>query len=144
MGRLAQCESHMRNAALGLAGYLTANGSYPKGTIANSNFLPEDRVSFYAGVTPYFEYSGLYNMIDQSQQWDGGSNILVAGVRIGILQCPGTSRTPEPAAQPTTTIGIAGLGTDAPSLPTSDGRAGIFGYDRRRRPPTSRMGPRTR
>jgi prepilin-type processing-associated H-X9-DG protein len=35
--------------------------------------------------------------------------------------------------EPMTYVGIAGLGTDAPSLPIGHRRAGIFGYDRQTR-----------
>jgi prepilin-type processing-associated H-X9-DG protein len=129
-GREAQCESNMRNVALGLMGYRDVNSSFPRGTIANPNLLPGDRVSFYAVVSPFMDQSGLREQIDQTQSWMGSSNAGVAGCRIGILQCPSSDRVWEPAPQPTTTIGIAGLGTDAPSLPNSDPRAGIFGYDR--------------
>jgi prepilin-type processing-associated H-X9-DG protein len=130
LGRQAGCESNMHNAALGLMSYLNVRASFPRGTIANPNLLPGDRVSFYAEVSPYFEYSGLYNAIDQTQPWTGSSNASIAVVRVGILLCPSSDRVSEPAPQPTTTLGIAGLGADAPSLLNSDPRAGIFGYDR--------------
>jgi prepilin-type processing-associated H-X9-DG protein len=129
LGRQAGCESQMHNAALGIMGYLNVNGSFPRGTIANPNLLPGDRVSFYAEVSPYMEYQ-LYNQIDQTQPWMGSSNASIAGVRIYPLVCPSYDPIPEPAPQPTTTLGIAGLAADAPSLLKSDPRAGIFGYDR--------------
>jgi hypothetical protein len=130
LGLQAQCESNMRNVALGIMGVLTTKGSFPSGTIFNANLLPKDRISFYASAIPYLDHGGLYELIDQSQSWAGPTNIAVAGTRDYLLQCPVFSRIAEPAPQPTTTIGIAGLGTDAPTLPTSDPRAGIFGYDR--------------
>jgi prepilin-type processing-associated H-X9-DG protein len=129
-GRQAQCESNMHNVALGMMSYLTTNSSFPRGTIANPSLLPGDRVSFYAVLCPYMEQQDLIHQIDQTQPWTSSSNAPVAGSRIGILHCPSSDRVPEPAPQPMTTIGIAGLGTDAPSLPNSDPRAGIFGYDR--------------
>jgi prepilin-type processing-associated H-X9-DG protein len=129
LGRRAGCENNMHNAALGLMSYLNVHASFPRGTIANPNLLPGDRVSFYAEVSPYMEYQ-LYNQIDQTQPWMGSSNAPIAGVRIYPLLCPSSDRVPEPAPQPTTTLGIAGLGVDAPSLLNSDPRAGLFGYDR--------------
>jgi prepilin-type processing-associated H-X9-DG protein len=76
------------------------------------------------------DFQDLYHSIDQSQPWDGPANSPWAGLPVGILRCPSTTRVAEPAPQPTTTIGIAGLGIDSPSVPTTDPRAGIFGYDR--------------
>jgi prepilin-type processing-associated H-X9-DG protein len=130
LARRAACASNMHNAALGLMSYLQSNGSFPRGTAANPNLLPGDRVSFYAEVSPFFEYQGLYDEIDQTQPWTGSSNAPLAGLGIGVLLCPSSDRVPGPAPKPTTTLGIAGLGVDAPSLPNSDPRAGIFGYDR--------------
>ena len=134
LGRQARCESNMRNAALGVMGYLTTKGSFPRGTIFNASLRPEDRISFYACVSPYFDFAELYYRIDESQPWDGPANVAWAGVPVGLLRCPVRSSVAGPAPQPTTTIGIAGLGTDAPSLPTTDPRAGIFGFDRQTTP----------
>ena len=85
-------------------------------------------------MSPYFDFAELYYRIDESQPWDGPANVAWAGVPVGLLRCPVRSSVAGPAPQPTTTIGIAGLGTDAPSLPTTDPRAGIFGYDRQTTP----------
>jgi hypothetical protein len=60
-GRQAGCESHMRHAALGIMGYPNVNGSFPRGTIANPNLLPGDRVSFCAEVSPFFNYQGRHS-----------------------------------------------------------------------------------
>src|SRR3954451_22189449 len=45
--------------------------------------------------------------------------------------CPASHHTPDPAGQGLTDyVAVAGLGVDAPELPSGDPRAGIFGYDR--------------
>jgi Protein of unknown function (DUF1559) len=134
LGRQAQCRSNLFNTAMGVAGYLTVNGSFPRGTIFNANLPPKDRISFYAEVSPYLDCPDLLYQIDQTQPWTGSSNAPIAGCRLGILQCPSSDRVSQPAPQPTTNIGIAGLGTDSPLLPTTDPRAGIFGYDRQTTP----------
>ena len=71
-------------------------------------------------------------LIDQTEPWNRGSNGSrnLSGVIIGVLICPNSTRAAPPAPQPTTSIGIAGLGADAPLFPKSDPRAGVFGYDR--------------
>jgi hypothetical protein len=127
---LAQCESNFRNVALSMMSYENANGSFPSGTMPNADLQAAERLSLYAPVTPYMEFQDLYDSIDQMLPWDGGVNRAVASQKIGILVCPRASRVTAPAVQPTTTIGIAGLGTDAPILPKTHPRAGIFGYDR--------------
>jgi hypothetical protein len=87
LGLQAQCESNMRNVALGIMGVLTTKGSFPSGTIFNANLLPKDRIGFYASAIPYLDHGGLYELIDQSQSWAGPTNIAVAGTRDYLLQC---------------------------------------------------------
>jgi prepilin-type processing-associated H-X9-DG protein len=132
-GRLQQCESNMRNIALGVLGLYHSTGSFPSGTVPNARLRPEDRLGLYVPVSPYFDYAGLYDAIDQTEPWNRGSNGSrnLAGVKIGVLICPNSTRAAPPAPQPTTSIGIAGLGADAPLFPKSDPRAGVFGYDRK-------------
>jgi Protein of unknown function (DUF1559) len=129
-GRRGQCESNMHNLALAMLCYYQITGSFPSGTVPNASLPPADRLGVYVPVSPYLEEQELYNRIDQTQPWHGGGNGSVAGVRIGILICPNAARVAPTAPQPTTSIGIAGRGIDAPSLPKTDPRAGIFGYDR--------------
>jgi hypothetical protein len=133
LGRQAQCESNMRNTSLGVLGHLSTTGSFPSGTVPNARLRPEDRLGLYVPVSPYFDYAGLYDAIDQTEPWNRGSNGSrnLAGVKIGVLICPNSTRAAPPAPQPTTSIGIAGLGADAPLFSKSDPRAGVFGYDRK-------------
>jgi hypothetical protein len=131
LGRQAQCESNMRNISLGVLGHLLTIGSFPSGTVPNSNLRPEGRFDFYVPISPYLDYQGLTENIDPTQPWAGGINGRLGDVRIGILICPSAGRVAPPAPQPTTSIGVAGIGTDAPLLPKTDPRAGVFGYDRK-------------
>jgi hypothetical protein len=112
--RQAHCVSNMYNVALAVLGYHQSTGSFPSGTVANANVLPADRLGVYVPVSPYFDEAELYNSIDQTQSRDGGANITLADIRIGVLSCPNAARVAPPAPQPTTSIGIAGLGADAP------------------------------
>jgi Protein of unknown function (DUF1559) len=108
LGLQAQCESNMRNVALGIMGVLTTKGSFPSGTIFNANLLPKDRIGFYASAIPYLDHGGLYELIDQSQSWAGPTNIAVAGTRDYLLQCLRSSvggrppRSTRPVSVPST------------------------------------------
>jgi Protein of unknown function (DUF1559) len=126
---LQQCESNIHNVVLAMMSYENVHGSFPSGTVPNAAVHAAQRLGLYAPVTPYMECQDLYTSIDQMLPWDGGVNRAVASQKIGILVCPLASRVTAPAVQPTTTVGIAGLGTDAPILPKTHPRAGIFGYD---------------
>ncbi len=128
--RLSQCESNMHNVALAVMSYYQSNGSFPSGTVPNSSLRPEDRLGLYVPVSPYLEYADRYNEIDQTRPWHSGFNRNLAGTKLGILNCPNSIRVAPTSPQPTTSIGIAGTGADAPLLTTTDPRAGVFGYDR--------------
>jgi hypothetical protein len=127
------CESNMKKTALALLACCQSSGTFPRGTVHNPDLRPADRLSLYVPVSPYFDFHELYNSIDQAQPWDRDFNGSLARVRIGVLTCPNAAPVGPKAPKPTTSIGIAGLGTDAPSLPTTDSRAGIFGFDRQTR-----------
>jgi hypothetical protein len=131
--RQERCASHMKTVALALLGYCNVTGSFPSGTVPNSHLRPSNRLGLYVPVSPYLDYKELYNGIDQDQPWDRDFNGSLARVRIGILTCPNATPVESKAPKPTTSIGIAGLGKDAPMLPKTDARAGIFGYDRQTR-----------
>jgi hypothetical protein len=128
-----QCESNMRNTALALLGFCNSVGSFPRGTVRNPDLRPTDRLGLYVPVSSYLNFPELYNSIDQAQPWNRDFNGSLARVRIGILTCPNATPVESKAPKPTTSIGIAGLGKDAPMLPKTDARAGIFGYDRQTR-----------
>ncbi len=100
-------------SSLAVLGYYQSTGSFPSGPIPNASLPPADRLSWYVPVSPYFQESELYNSINQTQPWNGGGNGRFAGNEISYLICPNCTRVAPPAPQPTTAIGIAGLGTDS-------------------------------
>jgi prepilin-type processing-associated H-X9-DG protein len=125
-----QCTNNIHNVALAVLGFQLANGSFPCGTVPKGDLRPDQRLSLYAPLTPYMESPELFDRIDQTLPWHGCVNQAIAGERIGILRCPCAARVLPPSLPPTTTIGVAGLGVDAPLLAKAEPRAGIFGYDR--------------
>lgn len=129
--RHTQCASNERNVILSILGYVHAKGSFPTGTWPNPDLLPEERLSWYYGISDDLDYQGLSRAVDSTAPWYGPANAPVAGTRLGVLACPDAPRTLSGGLIPTAYIGIAGLGTDAPILPEGHPRAGIFGYDRR-------------
>lgn len=129
-GQYPSCQRNIRNVTLAILGYHSSKGQFPTGTWPNPALPPEKRLSWYAAISPYLDYAGLYQAINKDQSWDDPSQQLVAEMKIGVLRCPQVRQTTTPWF-PATYIGIAGLGTDAPFLDTTHPRAGVFGYDRR-------------
>ena len=106
------------------------NNEFPSGTWPNPNLPPERRLSWYAAILPHLDCQGLYDALDKTQPWDAQVNQIAARARISELRCPDFAAAYTGTPAPTPFIGIAGVGTDAPSLSKSDPRAGVYGYDR--------------
>jgi prepilin-type processing-associated H-X9-DG protein len=114
---------------LGVAQYVNVYGRYPPGTIPNPD-LPLDRrlgwgipILTYLDQVSYFEDHG--TTLEAAERLDIDDPVF-ADLKLGITRCP-------ESISPTRTnfVAMAGLGLDAPSLPTNHPRAGIFGDDRR-------------
>jgi hypothetical protein len=126
-----QCENNLQNVALGLLGHRMGRGFFPDATWHNPALAPEDRISWCGPTGPWLDMSGFWDVVDKDASWDSiGVNQHAATTPRRLLTCPKSVRVAPGSPQPTSYIGIAGLGTDAPLLAKSDPRAGIFGYNR--------------
>ena len=126
-----KCKHTIQSLAIALHWYLAANKSFPAATWSNPDLEPENRLSWFALILPQLDRRNLYDAVDSAKPWNVGQNDVVAHTHLPIASCPNLS-TPEPgSSQPASFVGIAGLGTDAPALPKSDARAGVFGCDRK-------------
>jgi prepilin-type processing-associated H-X9-DG protein len=72
----------------------------------------------------------LYDQTRKDEPWNSSSNLEIARTRLYGLKCHMSTWVGPNSLEHTNYIGIAGLGLDAPSLPKSDPRAGVFGYER--------------
>ena len=126
-----RCKGNMWRLSLAILGHVNNETTFPPGTWPNPNLPPEARLSWNAAIASFYDYAGLYDEIDRAQAWNVGANFAVARIRLSVLECPALGSIPPGSGSPNSYIGIAGLGLDAPVLPKSDPRAGIFGYDRR-------------
>lgn len=128
----SRCNWNIRLIGLAILGYASSHrATFPSGTAPNPSLPPEDRLSWYAAILRETDEFELYDIINHDQAWHVGINLKVSETAMRILSCPSWGNRPPPyVPRPTPYVGIAGLGTDAPLLPKSDRRAGIFGYDR--------------
>lgn len=126
-----QCRNNLRQIGLSLHNYHDTNGRFPAATLPQANLHPVKRLSWLVGIVPYVEATNVYAKIDTSQGWEGELNRFLALTRWRIFHCPAyPEQPPTSTLEPTHYIGIAGLGSDAPGLPTGAPRAGFLGYDR--------------
>jgi Protein of unknown function (DUF1559) len=124
------CPGRLRTVGRALVEYYNHNLVYPSGTYFNTSLSYDDRLSWYAELTPYVDNQEIHEQMSWDQRSNGGSNENLSRTILMSVVC--TNHAPVLAGPvPTSYIGIAGVGPDAPLLPKSDARAGVFGYDRK-------------
>lgn len=133
----AQCLNNLKQIGVAIALYAHPDvggpsyGVFPPGTVANSN-LPLDKRCGWASSIYLIkgEESSGFPTISSDLAWDDPAQPGAAG-RDHEMFC---AACPKPSAAkpvvPAAYVGIAGLGVDSPSLPTTHKRAGIFGDNR--------------
>lgn len=130
MNESRRCVRNLHNIALGILGYHDANGVFPTGTWPNPDLDPESRLSWYALILPHIDMPEEQDALEKDQPWNSGQNDVCAHKYNSVLLCPNRVAPGPAGLEPAYYVGIAGLGTDAPTLPKSDPRAGVFAYDR--------------
>jgi hypothetical protein len=116
-------------------------------TVPNPGLPPERRLSWLVECWGDYIVGGQTDLlIHREEPWDSPTNVVpkfrtlpnfgpVKEKAIGTISnliCPANPIPPDPGQSPGLTqyVGIAGLGSDAASLPKNHKRAGVFGYDR--------------
>ncbi len=126
-----RCMSNAHYVCLAILGYSNQKDAFPAGTWPNPELAPDERISWCAVVRNYLNIALPGDGLDLKERWNqAGANYAVASSRIGVWDCPASAPVATGLPQPTSYIGIAGLGADAPLIPKNDRRAGVFGYDR--------------
>jgi prepilin-type processing-associated H-X9-DG protein len=122
----------LRQVCLAAYNYLDTNGTLPPGTLPSAKYPPDKRLSWLVLLLPYYESdNSLWLRTNQLETWDSEANRHLVETHVRLFVCPATPQTDLSQSYPVTQyIGLAGVGTDAATLPLDDKRAGIFGYDR--------------
>ncbi len=128
--RRTTSKNNMKQLGLAMHNYHDVYRHFPIGTQPDTNLQPEQRLSFFYSILPFLDQPALYNRMHRSEKaaWDDEQFRGLTSVVIQTLHNPNL-RTELPHA--THYVGMAGVGEDAPELPTRHERAGIFGYDRK-------------
>ncbi|HUG92080.1 MAG TPA: DUF1559 domain-containing protein, partial [Planctomycetaceae bacterium] len=127
--RRTQSKNNLRQIGLGLHNYHDVHGRFPQGTHANEKLKPDKRWSWQAEILPYLDQQALHRALDFDKAWDADGNRQWATQRLPVLTNPGVGEGGGEYG-PTHYVGIAGVGKDAPTLPVTDRKAGMFGYNR--------------
>jgi Protein of unknown function (DUF1559) len=108
----------------------------PAGTVAHPTLPPEERLSWLVPLLPSFTQSrqdttAMHQSLDVKSAWNFGPNLEVSRKMLKVVVSASNPILPvegEPAV--TQYLGVAGIGTDGPMLPTTDPRSGAFRYDK--------------
>jgi hypothetical protein len=128
--RRTQSRNNLKQIALAVHNYHDVHGNMPQGTHPNETLKPDERLSWLADILPQLDQAFVHQQIDFGKSWNDDANADTLSIPIAIFQNPGTAEADAQDFATTHYIGIGGLGEDGPTLPITDKKAGIFGYDR--------------
>lgn len=149
--QVAGCTNNLRQIGEAIQRYHDHNDKlFPPGTIPNSALKPEQRLSWEAAILLFLSTGGsagkksekLAAEIALEESWDAPANAKLRQ-NVAPYLCPAFAHQLAPGQVGLTSyVGIAGVGSDAATLPLDDPNAGFFGYDRRLHPSdiTARLG----
>jgi hypothetical protein len=126
------CQCRFCSAAMALLNYAGAHGDrFPAGTVAHPDLPPERRLSWVVEILPYIEEEQTFKRFDRAAGIDAPGNAAAGGTHLPWAVCVAAPKSADPV---THTVGVAGAGPDAATLPEKHPRAGVFGHDRRTAP----------
>ena len=135
----ARCANNLKQLALAAHTYRDQHDAFPPGTMPGTTLPPDQRLGLFIVLLPYTEAQQVYARLAPAEPWDAPANAAaVAGYAPLLYHCPDWPG-PQPSASAgppahTNYVGVAGLGADAATLPDTDPRIGVLGYDRRLKP----------
>jgi len=127
----AQSRNNLRQLALAMHNYYSAQDHFPEGTIPNPNLAqPEERLSWLVELLPYLDQAALYEQVDRKAGWQADENKDAFMLVLPVFQNPAQRNKGEGPYGKTNYVGIGGLGEEGSMLPVTDKKAGMFGYHR--------------
>jgi prepilin-type processing-associated H-X9-DG protein len=147
---LMGCLNNLKQLSLALQNYDSTYQHFPTGTVSGTSLPPDERLGWLGDIWPAYVEAHPRLRLDRTKAWDADGNCppycffrkdkhdrdspmtreVIGDIK--TLLCPANSARNGPLLPcPTHYVGLAGVGPDVASLPLSDHRAGIFGYDRR-------------
>lgn len=127
--RRTQSKNNLKLLGVVMHHHHDLSSAFPQGTEPSGPADPEKRVSWAWSLLPLLELESVQKSMDKTQPWDAPANAEAVATRLSVFENP-SQTGPRTNASSGDYVGIAGVGPDAASLPKTDRRAGVFGYDR--------------
>jgi hypothetical protein len=126
------CANNFTAIGITLDSYHDTYGCYPPAAMPNANLPPEKRFSWLVDTLPFLEANDTFSRLAVDKGWDAEENRFAALFQGRTFHCPGyRGGAPDGPLWASHYVGIAGVGADAPELPSDDPRAGFFGNERK-------------
>jgi hypothetical protein len=114
-----------------LDGFRAKAGHLPPAAGGAVLLPPETRLGWITLILPQLGLADWHAELDYAFSWNSAQNRSVTQRELAAVINPTLGPQRQEAGFPVTHyVGVAGVGSDAPLLPASDPRAGIFGYRR--------------
>ena len=112
--------------------HLTAEETFPSGTVPILGIVPENRLSWMAVLADRLDGSTIHPIWDKA--WNSPQNEAFVRRKLTVFQNPAIGELTGSDGYPASHfVGVTGVGADAARLDNRHPRAGIFGEDRRTR-----------
>ncbi len=128
--RRSTSKNNLKQIGLALHNYHDTFREFPPGTQPNEKLKPEKRLSWQAKILPFLDQAPLFQNVDFDESWEAKDNEQAVSTRLQVYINPSAPSQPDKVSGPTNYVGIAGVGKDAPTLPKTSKKAGVFGYNR--------------
>ncbi len=126
--------SHHETFQRALGEYRGKFGHFPPGVGGAALLPPETRLSWMALLLPHLGLADWYNELHFGFSWNSAQNRPVTQRELAPAINPSLGDRRRVEGFPVTHyVGVGGVGADAPMLPESHPRAGVFGYNRKLR-----------
>jgi hypothetical protein len=100
------CHGHLKQIALALHNYRTANGCFPPAYVADKNGCPMH--SWRVLILPYLEADALYKQYNFNEPWDGPHNKKLLAARPPRYVCPSDENAHARGATQTSYVAVVG------------------------------------
>ena len=104
--RRISCHGHLKQIALALHNYRTANGCFPPAYVADKNGRPMH--SWRVLILPYLGPNALYMQYNFNEPWDGPNNKKLLAARPSLYVCPSDVNAHAQGATQTSYVAVVG------------------------------------